>query len=35
VDVTLTEKGIKLEVRAIDPKHARHGEKAELVWRKG
>lgn len=35
VDAVLTEKGIKLEVRALDPRHAKHGEKAELVWRKG
>jgi 3',5'-cyclic AMP phosphodiesterase CpdA len=35
VDATFTEKGVKLEVRAIDPKHAKHGDKAELTWRKG
>lgn len=34
VDAALTEKGAKLEVRALDPKHAKHGDKAELVWRK-
>lgn len=35
VDARFTENGVKLEVRAIDPKHAKHGEKAELTWRKG
>jgi 3',5'-cyclic AMP phosphodiesterase CpdA len=35
VDAHLTPTGVKLEVRAIDPKHAKHGEKAELTWRKG
>ena len=35
VDAVLTEKGIKLEVRAIDPKHPKHGDRAELTWRKG
>ena len=35
VDAVFTEKGVKLEVRAIDPKHAKHGEKVELTWRKG
>ncbi len=35
VDANFTEKGVKLEVRAIDPKHAKHGEKAELTWRRG
>jgi 3',5'-cyclic AMP phosphodiesterase CpdA len=35
VDAAFTEKGVKLEVHAIDPKHARHGDKAELTWRKG
>ena len=35
VDAHFTEKGVKLEVRAIDPKHAKHGEKVELTWRKG
>ena len=35
VDAAFTEKGVKLEVRAIDPKHAKHGDKAELTWRKG
>lgn len=34
VDAAFTEKGIKLEVHAIDPKHAKHGDKAELTWRK-
>jgi len=35
VDATFTEKGVKLEVHAIDPKHAKNGDKAELTWRKG
>jgi 3',5'-cyclic AMP phosphodiesterase CpdA len=35
VDATLTETGMKLEVRAIDPKHAKHGARADLTWRKG
>jgi 3',5'-cyclic-AMP phosphodiesterase len=35
MDAALTEKGLKLEVRALDPKHAKHGEKVELTWRKG
>jgi 3',5'-cyclic-AMP phosphodiesterase len=35
VTASLTEKGIALEIRALDPKHARHGDKAELTWRKG
>lgn len=35
VDVLLTEKGAKLEVHAIDPKHSKHGDKAELTWRRG
>jgi 3',5'-cyclic-AMP phosphodiesterase len=35
VDASFTEKGVKLEVRALDPKHAKHGDKAELTWRKG
>ena len=35
VDAAFTEKGVKLELHAIDPKHARHGDKAELAWRKG
>lgn len=35
VDAALTDGGIKLEVRALDPKHAKHGDKAELAWRKG
>ena len=26
VDAALTEKGVKLEVRALDPKHAKHGD---------
>ena len=34
VDATFTETGVKLEVRALDPKHAKHGDKAELTWRK-
>lgn len=35
VDAAFTEKGVKLEVHAADPKHAKHGDKAELTWRKG
>ncbi len=35
VDAWFTETGVKLEVRALDPKHAKHGDKAELKWRKG
>jgi len=35
VDAVFKGRGVKLEVRALDPKHARHGEKAELEWRKG
>jgi Icc protein len=35
VDAAFTEKGVKLEVHAIDAKHAKHGDKAELAWRKG
>jgi 3',5'-cyclic AMP phosphodiesterase CpdA len=35
VDARLTPTGVTLEVRAIDPEHAKHGEKAELTWRKG
>jgi Icc protein len=35
VDALFMEKSVKLEVRAIDPKHAKQGEKVELVWRKG
>ena len=35
VDANFTEKGAKFEVRALDPKHPRHGDKAELTWRKG
>ncbi len=34
VDALFTEKGVKLEVRAIDPKHAKHGDKAELMWQR-
>ena len=33
VDVRLTGKGAKFEVRAIDPKHEKHGARAELTWR--
>ena len=29
------DKGVKLEVHAIDTKHAKHGDKVELTWRKG
>jgi Icc protein len=35
VDAAFIAKGVKLEVRALDPKHAKHGDKAELTWRKG
>jgi 3',5'-cyclic AMP phosphodiesterase CpdA len=35
VDVRLLPGGAELVVRSIDPKHARHGEKVELAWRKG
>jgi len=35
VDAAFTEKGMRLELHAIDPKHAKHGDKAELTWRKG
>lgn len=35
VDALFMEKGVKLEVRAIDPKHAKHGETVELAWRRG
>ena len=35
VDAAFTETGVKLEVRALDPKHAKHGDRAELTWRKG
>jgi 3',5'-cyclic AMP phosphodiesterase CpdA len=35
VDALFTEKGVVLELHAIDPKHTRHGDKAELQWRKG
>jgi len=34
VDANFTEKGVKLEVHAIDTKHTKHGDKAELTWRK-
>ena len=33
VDARFTAAGVKLEVRAIDPKHANHGKTAELKWR--
>lgn len=35
VDAAFTATGVTLDVRAIDPKHAKHGAKAELTWRKG
>jgi len=35
VDVRLNATGAKLAVRAIDPKHAKHGTTTELNWRKG
>jgi 3',5'-cyclic-AMP phosphodiesterase len=34
VDAARTETGMKLEVRALDPKHAKHGDKVALTWRK-
>lgn len=34
VDAVFTERGVMLEVRAIDPNHARNGQKVELSWRK-
>ena len=33
VDANFGATGVKLEVRAIDPKHANHGKTAELKWR--
>jgi Icc protein len=33
VDAKFTLAGVRLEVRAIDPKHANHGKVAELKWR--
>src|SRR5262245_19868803 len=35
VDVRLLPGGAELVLRAIDPKHAKHGDKVELSWRKG
>ena len=35
VDAHFTATGVKLELRAIEAKHARNGDKAELTWRKG
>lgn len=35
VDVKLGAAGAKLEVRAIDPKHPKNGDRAELTWRRG
>lgn len=35
VDARLKNEGIALEVRSLDPKHPKHGEKKELTWRKG
>jgi 3',5'-cyclic AMP phosphodiesterase CpdA len=34
VDARFAADGVRLEVRAIDPKHANHGKTAELSWRK-
>lgn len=34
VDMQLLPGGTRLVVRAIDPKHPKHGDKAELTWRK-
>ena len=33
VDAHLKENGIALELRCIDPKHPKHGDKVELTWR--
>jgi 3',5'-cyclic AMP phosphodiesterase CpdA len=33
VDVHLLENGISLELRCLDPKHPRHGQKLDLAWR--
>jgi 3',5'-cyclic AMP phosphodiesterase CpdA len=35
VDAHFTATGVRLEVRALDTKHAKHGEKSQLTWRKG
>lgn len=35
VDAAFTEKGMRVEVHALDPKHAKHRDKAEITWRKG
>jgi Icc protein len=35
IDAHLTPMGAKLEVRAIDGSHEKHGKTAELSWRKG
>lgn len=34
IDVHLAPTGAKLEVRALDPKHEKHGTSVELKWRK-
>ncbi|MBY0512457.1 MAG: metallophosphoesterase [Gemmataceae bacterium] len=34
VDAAFTATGVTLEVHALDPKHAKHGDKATLTWRK-
>jgi Icc protein len=33
VDLTLAEAGATFELRCLDPKHEKHGEKLELKWR--
>lgn len=33
VDVRLSATGMTLELRSIDPQHARHGQRLELAWR--
>lgn len=35
VDMHLTDKGARLELRSMDPKHPAHGEVKELKWRDG
>jgi 3',5'-cyclic AMP phosphodiesterase CpdA len=35
VDAHLTATGVKLELRALDAAHPKHGDTAELTWRKG
>jgi hypothetical protein len=33
VRATLSEGGLALELRALDPQHPQHGEKHQLAWR--